>query len=245
MSSLIRKIARKVVADEMPRQGGFPGASNSFPTWVTAFDDVPAQPPRRLIEVALDATRAALNDVSLDDLAKRPNCPDYFTIWPGEHYKLLAGLLLVLKPKVVIEIGTDTGLSAVTIKKFLPPGGKVVTFDLRPWKTVDESVLTDADFADGQLEQRLVDLADPKNFEANRSLLEQAEFFFVDGPKNIEYETALMAQLATIKYTTPPIMLWDDTRLAGMVKYWRELKHPTLDLTSFGHWSGTGLLELK
>jgi len=244
MASLIRKIARRVVADEMPKQGGFPGASNSFPTWITAFDN-PGEAPRRLIEVSLEAIRATLNDVSLDDLAKRTNSPDYFTIWPGEHYKLLAGFMKVLKPKVVIEIGTDTGLSALVLKKFLPAGGKVVTFDLRPWKTVDESVLTDADFADGQLEQRLIDLAEPEHFEKNRSLMESAEFFFVDGPKNISFEKALMKQLATINYKTPPIMLWDDTRLPSMVKFWRELERPKLDLTSFGHWSGTGLVELK
>lgn len=244
MASLIRKIARRVVADEMPKQGGFPGASNSFPTWITAFDN-PGEAPRRLIEVSLEAIKATLNDVSLDDLATRANSPDYFPVWPGEHYKLLAGFLKVLKPKVVIEIGTDTGLSALVLKKFLPAGGKVVTFDLRPWKTVDESVLTDADFADGQLEQRLMDLAEPEHFEKNRSLLEQAEFFFVDGPKNISFEKALMKQLATISYKTPPIMLWDDTRLPSMVKFWRELERPKLDLTSFGHWSGTGLVELK
>ena len=244
MASLIRKIARRVVADEMPKQGGFPGASNSFPTWITAFDN-PGEAPRRLIEVSLEAIKATLNDISLDDLAKRTHSPDYFTIWPGEHYKLLAGFMKVLKPKVVIEIGTDTGLSALVLKKFLPAGGKVVTFDLRPWKTVDESVLTDADFADGQLEQRLIDLAEPEHFEKNRSLLERAEFFFVDGPKNISFEKALMKQLATIHYQTPPIMLWDDTRLPSMVKFWRDLARPKLDLTSFGHWSGTGLVELK
>ncbi len=243
MTSMLRRIARKVVADELPKQGGFPGASNSFPTWITAFDENrPA--PRRLIEVAMDAIKVTLNDISLDDLAGRPNSPDYFTIWPGEHYKLLGGLVKSLQPRVIIEIGTDTGLSALVMRKYLPAGGKVVTFDLRPWNTVEETDLVDEDFIDGRLEQRLVDLADPLRFEQNRSLLEKAEFFFVDGPKNIEYETALMKHLSSIKYAKPPIMLWDDTRLAAMVKFWRDLKQPKLDLTSFGHWSGTGLVEL-
>lgn len=241
--SLIRRIARKLVSDEIPRQGGFPGASNSFPTWICAEDDR-RDPPRRLIEFALASIRVALDDIDLADIAARPTAPDWFTVWPGEHYRLLGAMVKVLAPRVVIEIGTDTGLSALVLKKFLPPGGKIVTFDLRPWKTVPDHDLVDDDFADGRLEQRIADLADPATFDANRSLIEQCGFFFIDGPKNISFETAFMKQLATVKFATPPILLFDDTRLQAMVKYWRDLSYPKLDLTSFAHWSGTGLVEL-
>jgi hypothetical protein len=39
--------------------------------------------------------------------------------------------------------------------------------------------------------------------------------------------------------------MFDDTRLPSMLKFWRELDYPKLDFTSFGHWSGTGLVELS
>src|SRR5271154_191680 len=42
--------------------------------------------------------------------------PRYPDVWPGEHYKLLAALVGVLTPKIVIEIGTATGMSALTMK---------------------------------------------------------------------------------------------------------------------------------
>src|SRR5436190_1305596 len=171
------RISRKLSGAKPAGREIFPGASNSFPTQIIAFDENrPA--PRRLIEVSLDAVRTTLNEIDLSDIAHRNTIPEYYTIWPGEHYKLLGGLVKNLRPKVVIEVGTDTGLSALTIKKYLPPDGRIVTFDLRPWRTVDGTDLREDDFTDGRLEQKLADLADPAVFAANKDLLASAEFFF-------------------------------------------------------------------
>jgi hypothetical protein len=236
------RISRKLSGSRPAGREIFPGASNSFPTQIIAFDENrPA--PRRLIELSLGAVRTALDEIDLKDLAQRDTTPDYFTIWPGEHYKLLGALVKNLAPKVVIEVGTDTGLSALTMKKYLPADGRVVTFDLRPWRSVEGTDLREDDFADGRLEQRLADLAEPGNFAANKDLLASAEFFFIDGPKNISFEVAFMEQLKTVEFAKPPILLFDDTRLPSMLKFWRDLPYPKLDLTSFGHWSGTGMVE--
>ena len=35
----------------------------------------------------------------------------------------------------------------------------------------------------------------------------------------------------------------DDIRVWTMIKTWREITLPKLDITSFGHWSGTGIVE--
>jgi hypothetical protein len=241
MATLLRRIARKI-AGAQPAPTTFPGSLDSYPTFILS-EDRKAPPPRRLIELSLRAIQCALDEISLDDITKRPTVPDWFTIWPGEHYRLLAGLVKVIQPKVLIEIGTDTGLSSLAMKKYLPPDGKLVTYDLRPWQSVPEHDLTEADFAGGRLEQRLVDLSDPAAFDKNRDLLARAEFFFIDGPKNIKFETAFMKHLATIKFERPPILLFDDTRLHAMLAFWRDLPYPKLDLTSFGHWSGTGMVE--
>jgi hypothetical protein len=42
---------------------------------------------------------------------------------------------------------------------------------------------------------------------------------------------------------TPPIVIFDDIRLMSMVYIRRSIDKPKLDITSFGHWSGTGLVE--
>jgi hypothetical protein len=241
MSSLLEKISRRLAPPKAPER--FPGAMDSYPTMILSIDHH-APPPRRLLELSMAAVRCVTDEVNLDHLKARPNVPDWFTIWPGEHYLLLAALVKILQPKVVIEVGTDSGLSALCMKHYLPVDGKIVTYDLLPWQTVQEPDFEEADFADGRLEQRLADLADPETFERNRELIASAEFMFIDGPKNVTFETALMKHLATVKFAKPPILMFDDTRLPSMLKFWRELPYSKLDFTSFGHWSGTGLVEL-
>jgi predicted O-methyltransferase YrrM len=215
---------------------------NHFPTFAFSVD-TQAPVPTRLVNLTLDAVRAVMTDISLDDLAKRKDAPDWFLTWPGEHYRLLAAFVQKLQPQLVIEIGTDTGLSSLAMKKYLPPTGRLITYDVRPWKTVEEHVLEDADFADGRLEQRLVDLSDPEQARKNRDVLEAADFFFIDAPKDNVFEYRLMERFNELNLKPGAVMLFDDTKLGSMLKFWHELRHPKLDITSFGHWSGSGLVE--
>lgn len=198
---------------------------------------------RALMELGIAASRAAAREVDFTDLAARPNCKQWLTVWPGEHYKLLSGLVKILRPAVAMEIGTAEGLSALAMKKYMPQAGKVVTFDILPWDQIGDTILVKDDFSDGRLEQRLGDLADRDVFEQHRALIESVEFLFIDGPKDNNFEWKLLDYLKTVKFRKPPIIVFDDTRLWSMLKFWRELPYPKLDLTSFGHASGTGLVQ--
>jgi predicted O-methyltransferase YrrM len=217
---------------------------NSFYTFATSVDK--RDPiPLRLLTLVLDAVKLIPTEIELSDLARRDKMPDWFMVWPGEHYFLLAALVLKLQPKIVIEIGTDKGLSSLAMKKYLPAGGKVVTYDIKAWKEVPDHVLRDDDFADGRLEQRLVDLSDPIQIRGQRDLLESADFFFIDAPKDNVFEYRLMEQFKLLNFKRNPILLFDDTKLTSMLPFWEQLPHPKLDISSFGHWSGTGLVEWK
>ena len=215
-----------------------------FPTFALSVDNPNPVSPR-LLKLALDAVKAIDTEVSLAEIATRKNVPDWFSIWPGEHYKLLAAIVFKLQPKLIVEIGTDTGMSSLAMKKYLPAGGKLITFDIRPWKTVEEVALDDSDFVDGRLEQRLVDLSDPAQMAAQRDVIEAADFFFIDAPKDNVFEYRLMERFEELNLNRRPILLFDDTKLNSMLRFWHELRHPKLDITSFGHWSGTGLVEWK
>jgi hypothetical protein len=214
----------------------------SLPTMVLS-PDPQERDNKELKRLGLAACRAAARDVDFSDLAARPNCKRWLTVWPGEHYKLLAGLVKVIRPSVAIEIGTAEGLSALAMKKYIPDGSKVVTFDIVPWQEIPDTLLTDEDFRDGRLEQRLGDLADESVFEANRELIESAEFIFIDGPKDNNFEWRLLDYFKAARFKKAPILMFDDTRLWSMLRFWRELPYPKLDLTSFGHCSGTGLVQ--
>jgi hypothetical protein len=201
------------------------------------------RPNRELMRMALAACKVATSEVDFSDIAARPGCKPWLTVWPGEHYKLLAGLMKVLRPAVAIEIGTAEGLSALAMKKYMPQEGKVITVDIVPWDQISDTLLTRADFEDGRLMQRLGDLADRETFEANRELISSAEFLFIDGPKDNKFEWTLLEYLKTVRFRKPPILMFDDTRLWSMLKFWRDLPYPKLDLTSLGHSSGTGLVQ--
>ncbi len=233
------KIAKPLVQHKRPE--GI-DAHWCLPTMVLS-PEVGARDNRRLMELALEACRVAAREVDFSDLAARPNCKRWLTVWPGEHYKLLSGLVKVLRPAVAMEIGTAEGLSALAMKKYMPEGGKVVTFDIVPWDQINDTMLVPEDFADSKIEQRLGDLGDRDVFEKHRELLETVEFLFIDGPKDNDFEWKLLGYLKTVKFRKAPIVLFDDTRLWSMLKFWRELPYPKLDLTSFGHSSGTGLVQ--
>ena len=207
-------------------------------------DDAPLNPTDRLFEVTQSAINCA-RQISFSELrSRRPLLPDYMEVWPGEHFRLLGGLVQALQPRTVIEIGTYTGVSALAMKEFMPPESRLVTFDIRPWNTLSNTCLTERDFKDGTLTQHADDLAELSSVRKHRELLQSADLIFLDGPHTGDIEIAMMNNLCSLKFDHPPIVLFDDVRLFPMLKFWRELALPKLDLTSFGHWSGSGIAEI-
>jgi predicted O-methyltransferase YrrM len=212
-------------------------------TFVASPEDEASQPSRAVIEFALDAVRRTL-DVDVASVCERmPHAKWSPGTWPGEHYRLLAGMVAHLCPRTVIEIGTLSGISALSLLKYLPADGSLVTFDIIPWKKIPDTCLRDMDFADGHLRQVIADLADPVQFQAHAPLLAKADLLFVDGPKDNKFEPAFAANLNTIAFEKAPWVVFDDIRDRNMLRFWRELDKPKLDLSSFGHWTGTGLVR--
>src|SRR3989475_204962 len=163
------------------------------PSLAFSAEDDYSQPSDRLVSLALEAARLS-RGVGLDELDLRwaqtgppserhpylrPSC------WPGEHYRLLAGLTLAVRPQLVVEVGTGGGLSALAIKKYLPVGSQIATFDIIGWRAGRSfNVLTASDFEDGSLVQYLADLATPEAFAQYVPLLRRAKMVFIDGARN-------------------------------------------------------------
>lgn len=207
----------------------------------SADDDV--GPSERLLELALEAVQAA-RKIDLSAVSARvadgPRFPD---VWPGEHYRLLAGLVEVLQPRLVVEIGTAIGLSALTLAERLPEGGRVVTFDVIPWRGVQGAVLRPDDFTTGKLVQHVANLADPAVADRHRALVQDADLLFVDAAKDGQMERRFLELFEGMPFANQPVAMFDDIRLWAMLEIWRGIRRPKLDLTSFGHWSGTGLVD--
>ena len=207
-------------------------------------DDDKSRPSEYLMRLALDAIQAA-RKLDLVDISKRLNqSPNYSVdLWPGGHYRLLAGLMLTIKPKQVIEIGTGTGMSCLSMKKFLPKGSTIATFDLIGWKDYPGTYLDEEDFNDRKLVQYTDDLRDAKIMYRHRSILERSELIFIDAAKDGTMEQTLMDNLSNISFKQKVLLVFDDTRLWNMLKIWRNIQRPKMDMTSFGSWTGTGFVE--
>jgi len=92
--------------------------------------------------------------------------------------------------------------------------------------------------------QYLADLATPEAFAQYVPLLRRAKMVFIDGPKDGIFEQKLLDNMRSLSFDSKPlILILDDIRLWNMLGIWRRVSFPKLDLTSFGHWSGTGIIE--
>jgi len=221
------------------------GARHVKRTLLFSPDDDPGKPSRELTDLVLHASRLA-RDVDLSDICERmPEQPRWPELWPGEHYRLLAGIVQILQPKTLIEIGTFTGLSALAMLKFMPKDSTLYTFDLIDWHDIPDSSLREEDFADGRLVQVLADLADPEAMKEHADKLKDATFMFVDGPKDKKFESAFLENLRSVPFEEEPFLLFDDIKDWNMLKIWREITMPKMDITSLGHWTGTGVLQWK
>ena len=74
-------------------------------------------------------------------------------------------------------------------------------------------------------------------------MLESADFIFSGAAKDGVMEQRFIDNFKPLQFKNAPIVMFDDIRLWKMLKIWRALDRPKLDLTSFGHWSGTGLVD--
>ncbi len=216
---------------------------HSEPSLLLSLDDEPFQPSQRLLRLAgLLALTAP--GVSHDTLPRRAGAgPRWYEQFPGEHYHLLTALCRLLRPRIVWEFGTDTGMSTLALREGVPPGAQIYTVDIDPWQSKQGPWLAAEDFASGALVQIVADMSAPALFAEHGESIASADLIFADGPKDGRTEAAFIAQLLALPFRRHPIVVFDDIRLMNMVHVWRGIARPKMDLTSFGHWSGTGLVD--
>tara|TARA_Y100001935_G_C17226488_1_gene468067 strand:+ start:182 stop:1006 length:825 start_codon:yes stop_codon:yes gene_type:complete len=166
--------------------------------------------------------------------------------FPGEHYRILSAIVNVINAKEVVEIGTYTGLGTLSIKEGLSLPGKVTTYDLISWKELGfESHFKDEDFKDGIIKQILGDLSDDDFFQQNIEILNSADIIFMDAPKDDIFEYKMIKQFLKLEPKIGKLLIIDDIKFINMIDLWRSIKSPKIDLSSFGHWSGTGVVDIS
>jgi predicted O-methyltransferase YrrM len=218
-------------------------ARNCQRSMVFSVDGGKTEANEYLVDVAINIARASQTLFLSELRARGGDAQEYISIWPGEHYRLLAGLVQELLPKIVIEIGTATGASALSMLSTLRADGCIVTFDVIPWAEYSGNILAPDDFADGRLLQETDDITRRAGFQKHEQLIRRADLIFIDAAKDGVMEDRILNLLEGTQFSTEPLIVFDDIRLWNMLATWRRITRPKLDLTSFGHWSGTGLVH--
>ena len=88
-------------------------------------------------------------------------------------------------------------------------------------------------------------MSDDRIFEEYKSILNSAEIIFMDAPKDGIFEYKMLKQLAKLDFKENRLLVLDDIRFLNMIDLWRSIRSPKLDVSSFGHWSGTGLVDMS
>jgi len=166
-------------------------------------------------------------------------------IWPGQHYRLLAAVVKKLQPKNIIEVGTYTGLSYLSLTKYMPADGKITTFDVVPVHEFKCNAVQTDEINSNNRSQIVGDLSDPDFFSKHISLFEACDLFFIDGPKDGKFEYAFWKLLSNVNLKESSLIILDDIRIPNMIKFWNEIENSRIDVTSFGHFTGTGILWPK
>ena len=232
--NLYRYTARKVLKKSKIR--------HYEPSLIYSKED--ANPSHFLINMMADAIKLAANT---ELICGKRGLPDsqFLNVFPGEHYRLLNALIKVSGSKNIVEIGTATGMGTLALQEGIDDI-KVVTYDIIDWdKLPIPSHFDESDFKGGRISQVVGDLSDDTVFEQNIAVLNSADVIFMDAPKDDLFEYKMAEKFSMLRKKTFKLLIVDDIQFVNMIDFWRSISSPKLDVSSFGHWSGTGIVDIS
>ena len=122
--------------------------------------------------------------------------------------------------------------------------GCIYTYDLLEWQSFPTH-LQQKDFDENRVIQKLADLSDETQFKQHLEILNKADIIFIDAPKDGKFEYQFLQLLTKLEPRENKLLILDDIRFINMIDLWIDIESPKLDVTSFGHWSGTGLVDVS
>ena len=152
-----------------------------------------------------------------------------------EHYKLLAYLSTLVDNETILDIGTYQGGSALALS--YNSNNKVISIDIK-YQVETNIDLDNIDFLEGDILRS----------EDGAELIKSTNFILYDtvhdGDTELEFHNYLLDT------NWGGICLWDDIKYRwtgaireGMQSFWNSIDdNQKMDLTKYGHWTGTGLV---
>ena len=192
---------------------------------------------------SIDRTRH-IDLAGLADRATRETERVDVVTWPGEHYQLLAGLAEVWgdgDPISVVEVGTYTGSisTCVAVHTVRRAGHHVRSCAVGLVRAHDAE---SGRFRGSARTAPRRPVGSGHVCRTRVPTLASADIVFVDAPKDGQFEYQFLPWLFVVEPERSQLVVLDDVRVVPMINLWRSLPLPKLDVASFGHWSGTGLV---
>ena len=216
--SLYRHISRKILRNT--------NIVHYEPSIIYSKEDT--NPTLELIDLMADALKiAARTNLTCGKI----DLPDSQVLndFPGEHYRLLNAIVKVSNSRNIVEIGTATGLSALAMQESIADIS-VITYDIIEWDKF-QTHFDKVDFEGTRIRQIIGDLSD--------------DIFFMDAPKDDIFEYKMAHKFSSLTKKSFRLLVIDDIQFVNMIDFWRSIASPKLDMTSFGHWSGTGVVDIS
>lgn len=153
----------------------------------------------------------------------------YYHLEAGkEHYRLLSYFATQYNYEILTDLGTNRGASAVALS--VNQNNFVYSIDIENVKE-GEPLPTNCEYVIG-------------NMLWNSDIFDRvlnSRFIMMDIDHEYHNEIQIYKRLAEREWKG--IIVCDDIHLNDpMKKFWNEVSHPKLDITKYGHGSGTGVI---
>jgi predicted O-methyltransferase YrrM len=139
--------------------------------------------------------------------------------------KLLEFISMMIRPEIILEIGTFTGYSAICLAKGLKPGGKLITIESND----EMSGFSHSYFCKAGMETRIIQM-NGRAQDIVPDLKETFDLVYIDGDKReyTEYYNVVTEKVKTGGFIIADNVLWgdkvleenpDDTMTKGIIEF--------------------------
>jgi len=179
-----------------------------------------------------------INAIDLATLEKyiewKPEFVQYFNKDVGtEHYKLLAYLSTQIQSPKIIEIGTfvGNGTNALSYNE----SKQVESYDIFNSFPADPNILT------VEAKPNVKCFVKDSVGELH-NIVKDTDLVFIDIDHTGYTEHIMIDELEKIGYKG--LVILDDIKInEGMVNFWNSITQEKFDISAYGHWSGTGIVN--
>ena len=165
---------------------------------------------------------------------------NYYDLKSGQQeYRLYSYLSTLFNNITILDIGTLNGRSAISLSH--NENNKVISYDIMDRiKNLDHKIYTKSN-----IEFRIKNVLD----DLNKEFIKNIKIIMIDIDHFYIIEKMIIDKLKELDYDG--IILLDDIihpsqkEFEAMQKLWNEIQDEKYNITKYGHWSGTGLINLN